>query len=74
VTFSGSTPIGGPVVGVVADGLGPRYGLGLGAAASLAATIVGTLAVGRMPPAERHARRPRELDWHTYQQANENRP
>lgn len=73
VTFSGSTPIGGPVVGAVADGFGPRYGLGLGAVACLAATIVGALALRRMPPDERHARRPRELDWHAYQQASENR-
>jgi MFS family permease len=73
VTFSGSTPIGGPVVGAVADGLGPRYGLGLGAIACLAAAIVGAAALRRMPAAERHARRPRELDWHSYQQANESR-
>jgi MFS family permease len=73
VTFSGSTPIGGPAVGAVADGLGPRYGLGLGAVACLAAAMAGALVLRRMPPAERHARRPRELDWHAYQQANENR-
>lgn len=73
VTFSGSTPVGGPLVGVVADGLGPRYGLGLGAVACGAASIIGVLAVRRMPPAERHARRPRELDWPAYQQAHEAR-
>lgn len=55
VTFSGSTPIGGPTVGAVADGLDPRFGLGLGALACLAATIVGAAALSRMPPAERHA-------------------
>jgi MFS family permease len=71
VTFSGSTPIGGPVVGVVADGLGPRYGLGLGAIACFAAAAIGTLAVRRMPPADRYAPRPRELDWPAYQQAHE---
>jgi MFS family permease len=73
VTFSGSTPVGGPVVGAVADGLGPRYALGLGAVACLAAAIVGALALRRMPPAERHARRPRELDWSAYQHPNEGR-
>ena len=71
VTFSGSTPIGGPVVGAVADGLGPRYGLGLGAVACLAAAVIGALAVRRMPPAERHASRPRELDWTSYPQPHE---
>lgn len=73
VTFTGSTPIGGPVVGLVADTLGPRYGLGLGAIACVAAAIIGMLAVSRMPPADRYARRPRELDWDAYQQAHETR-
>ncbi len=62
VTFTGSTPIStpisGPIVGVAADGFGPRYGLGLGVIACLAAAIIGTLAVRRVPPAERHAQRP----------------
>ena len=71
VTFTGSTPIGGPVVGVIADDLGPRYGLGLGAIACLAAAIIGVLAVSRMSPADRYARRPRELDWPANQQAHE---
>jgi MFS family permease len=73
VTFTGSTPVGGPIIGVVADDLGPRYGLGLGALACLAATLLGTLALTRMPPADRYARRPRELDWPAYQQAHETR-
>lgn len=73
VTFTGSTPIGGPVIGVIADGLGPRYGLGAGALACLAATILGTTALAKMPPADRHARRPHELDWPAYQQAHESR-
>lgn len=55
VTFMGSTPVGGPIVGVIADHLGPRYALGLGA----------------LSPTERHARQPQELDWPTYQQAHE---
>lgn len=73
VTFTGSTPVGGPIIGVVADDLGPRYGLGLGALACLAATLLGALALARMPPADRYARRPRELDWGAYQQAHETR-
>ena len=50
VTFTGSTPIGGHIVGVTADSLGPRYGLGLGALACLAATVLGSLTLRRMPP------------------------
>jgi MFS family permease len=44
----GSTPIGAPVVGALSDTLGPRYALGLGAAACLAAAVV-----GGWPPAHR---------------------
>ncbi len=36
VAFLGSTPIGGPIVGVVSQVFGPRFGLLLGAVASLA--------------------------------------
>ena len=36
----GGTPIGAPVVGWVADRFGPRWALGVGAAAGLAAAIV----------------------------------
>src|SRR6202166_1529036 len=37
----GATPIGAPIVGWVADHFGPRWSLGVGAAAGLAAAIVG---------------------------------
>jgi MFS family permease len=37
----GSTPIGSPVIGALSDVAGPRYALGLGAAACLAAVIIG---------------------------------
>ena len=37
----GSTPIGSPVIGALSDTAGPRYALGLGAAACLAAAIIG---------------------------------
>ncbi len=73
VTFTGSTPVGGPIIGVIADDLGPRYALGAGALACLAAGILGLLALSRMSPADRYARRPRELDWPAYQQAGEGR-
>jgi MFS family permease len=37
----GSTPIGSPVIGALSDVASPRYALGLGAAACIAAAIVG---------------------------------
>jgi MFS family permease len=37
----GGTPIGAPIVGWVADRFGPRWALGIGAAAGLAAAMVG---------------------------------
>ena len=39
----GTTPIGAPIVGWVADHFGPRWGLGVGAAGGFAAAIVGLL-------------------------------
>jgi MFS family permease len=40
----GGTPIGAPIVGWVADQYGPRWSLGLAAAAGLAAALIGTYA------------------------------
>ncbi|MFC5720758.1 MFS transporter [Streptomyces gamaensis] len=53
VTFLGSTPVGGPVVGAVAQHLGPRAGLALGAAACLAAAALGLLALPLIPRRQR---------------------
>ena len=39
--FVGGTPIGAPIVGLVANELGPRWSLGVGAAAGIAALLVG---------------------------------
>jgi MFS family permease len=39
LVFLGSTPIGGPVVGWICQVLSPRWGLGVGGIATLAATI-----------------------------------
>jgi MFS family permease len=39
--FAGGTPIGAPIVGKVADTFGPRWGLGVGAAAGILAAMVG---------------------------------
>ncbi len=44
----GGTPIGAPIVGWVADHCGPRWALGVGAAAGFAAAIVGAYAVARL--------------------------
>ncbi|MFI0939695.1 MFS transporter [Streptomyces sp. NPDC021020] len=54
VTFLGSTPVGGPLVGLVAEHLGPRAALALGAAACLTATLLGLAALPRVPPHHRH--------------------
>jgi MFS family permease len=41
MAFNGSTPIGAPIIGVLADTASPRWALALGAAACLAAVAVG---------------------------------
>lgn len=48
VAFLGSTPIGGPLAGAVAQYLGPRWGLGLGALACAAAALLGGLVLRRV--------------------------
>jgi MFS family permease len=48
VAFQGSTPIGGPVVGVVMAAAGARAGLGLGAAVALLVAVLGVLALRRV--------------------------
>jgi MFS family permease len=48
-TAMGGTPIGAPIVGWVADTFGPRWGLGVGAAAGLGAALVGMAYVARYP-------------------------
>ncbi|MCC9309552.1 MFS transporter [Kitasatospora sp. RB6PN24] len=57
VTFLGSTPVGGPILGVVSERLGPRAGLALGAAACLTATVLGLLVLPRLPPEHRFLER-----------------
>ncbi len=48
VAFQGSTPIGGPLVGVTMAAIGPRAGLGLGAAVALLVAFGGALALRRL--------------------------
>jgi MFS family permease len=43
----GCTPVGAPIVGWVADHLGPRWALGIGAASGFAAALVGAFALAR---------------------------
>jgi MFS family permease len=55
MVFLGSTPIGGPIVGWVAEHVGPRWSVALGGAAGVGAAIYGTLAcrgVDRSPREE----------------------
>ena len=64
LVFLGSTPVGGPIIGWVAEHWGPRAGLALGGLASLAAAGIATAPAlaGRWPrlrrPAEVGARAP----------------
>jgi MFS family permease len=51
VAFLGSTPIGGPIAGVVSERFGGRAGLALGAAACLLAAALGGLVLRRLKPA-----------------------
>jgi hypothetical protein len=45
----GTTPIGSPVIGTISDAAGPRYALGLGATACLAAVVIGWWPVHSRP-------------------------
>ena len=51
VAFLGSTPIGGPIAGVVSQQFGGRAGLVLGAVACLVAAALGALAARKEKPA-----------------------
>jgi MFS family permease len=50
MVFLGSTPIGGPILGAVCDRFGARYGLAVGAVATLGAASYGLLVVRRDRP------------------------
>jgi MFS family permease len=47
IVFLGSTPIGGPIIGVVCQWWGPRAGIALGGFACLAAAAFGVIAMRR---------------------------
>jgi len=46
----GGTPIGAPIVGWVANHFGPRWSLGIGAAAGFTAAMVAAHALARREP------------------------
>jgi MFS family permease len=58
IVFLGSTPIGGPILGVVSQELGPRAGIALGGIACLAAAAFGTVATRRFHLREVEAAEP----------------
>jgi MFS family permease len=45
--IAGGTPIGGPIVGWIADSFGPRWALGVGAASGLIAAVVAIIYLAR---------------------------
>lgn len=57
ITFLGTTPIGGPIVGALSQHASPRAGLALGAVACLLAAALGASAVRRLPPSQRRIER-----------------
>jgi MFS family permease len=65
----GGTPIGAPIVGWVADHLGPRWALGVGAAAGFAAAIVAVGALSRLGgEAEHGGHHPQKSEFNLPQQ------
>jgi MFS family permease len=48
VSFQGSTPIGGPIIGATMASFGPRAGLGVGAAPAVFVAVAGLLALRRL--------------------------
>jgi MFS family permease len=53
IVFLGSTPIGAPLAGLVAEHFGARVALGMGAVATLLAAAYGTVALRRIRAEER---------------------
>ncbi len=49
VAFLGTTPVGGPLIGWIAEHASPRWALGVGAAAALLAAALGASALRRHP-------------------------
>jgi MFS family permease len=56
VSFLGTTPIGGPIIGVVGEHIGARWGLVVGGVAALVAAGYGARGIRRAPMAEEATR------------------
>ena len=50
VAFLGSTPIGGPVTGVIADRIGAEWSLAYGSFITMATVVVSTIALSTRKP------------------------
>jgi MFS family permease len=61
--FMGGTPLGAPIVGWVANTLGPRWALGVGAVAGLLAALVGLVFLIRERGLRLHYDRGFYLTW-----------
>lgn len=55
IAFQGTTPIGGPIIGAIADHSNPRVGLLIGALSALVAAILGLFSTGYRLPTTRLA-------------------
>ncbi len=47
IAFAGTTPIGGPIIGAIADHSNPRIGLLIGGISAVVAAAIGLLALGK---------------------------
>jgi MFS family permease len=55
MAFLGSTPIGGPIIGAISEAASPRAGLVTGAGACIACSLLGAVALRRVPTGRRPA-------------------
>jgi hypothetical protein len=64
MAFLGSTPVGGPIIGAISEAASPRAGLVTGAAACIACSLLGAVALRRGSPDRRAARADRIVGDH----------
>ncbi|MCW2991407.1 MAG: transporter, partial [Solirubrobacterales bacterium] len=63
VVFLGSTPIGAPIIGAIAEHMGPRFGLVIGGAAALLTAAVAAVAYRRAAAATAAAPPAKSESW-----------